>query len=226
MKHTPPTTELIQASLSRKVAELKLKHGGWAMDLSALTLGFADTTLAMAGLPVELAANDRLNAELKFEMALIEDLLTDALEDLAERRNAGADAENQETDAVCRRIGAHNPEIGSRDLELGAHNPEIGGRDLELGAHNPEIGSRDLELGAHNPEIGGRDLELGAHNPEIGGRNLELGAHNPEIGAGNLETDTVHLETGKGRSGRDATVRPESFTPYPATGLTWPQGRF
>jgi methyl-accepting chemotaxis protein len=54
------------------------------MDLSGLTLGFADTALAMAGLPGELAAKDRLNAELKFEMALIEDLLTDALEDLAE----------------------------------------------------------------------------------------------------------------------------------------------
>ena len=58
LKNEDSASAHVVASLSRKVAELKLKHGGWAMNLSALTLGFADTALAMAGLPVELAVKD------------------------------------------------------------------------------------------------------------------------------------------------------------------------
>ena len=205
LKNEDSASAHVVASLSRKVAELKLKHGGWAMNLSALTLGFADTALAMAGLPGELAAKDRLNAELKFEMALIEDLLTDALEDLAEHPNAGADAKCQETDAVCPEIGATYRRHGGTYRWVGATYRWVGGTYRWVGATYRWVGGTYRWVGATYRRVGATYRRVGAAHPETG---------------------RVYLETSKGRPSRGATVRPESSTLYPATCLAWPQGRF
>jgi len=177
----------VVASLSRKVAELKLKHGGWERNLSGLSLGFADTALAMAGLPVELAAKDRLNAELKFEMALIEDLLTDALEDLAELKMNPSGWEMNFSGPALGFADPADPLSGSFEQltgsseQLTVSSEQLSGSSEQLSGSSEQLSESSEQLSVSSEQLSGSSEQLTGSSEQLPESSEQLSVSSEQL---------------------------------------------